>query len=121
MKKLLLYAILAMFMTGLTQSQELLWSNSEDFNGLYTGSFVNTDAYNNVFTGAKGAGKMYVIKYDQAGAIQFIIGDDNTSSFHSMVINNEGSSFLAGSSYQTMTKTDGLIHAYEPDGTEHYT
>jgi len=96
MIKFLSSVILVMFITGITHSQELLWSNSEDFNGLYTGSFVNTDAYNNVFTGAKGTGRMYVIKYDQAGAIQFISGDDNTSSFHNMAVNNGGRSFLAG-------------------------
>ncbi|NQT77945.1 MAG: T9SS type A sorting domain-containing protein [Bacteroidetes bacterium] len=121
MKKLLLSVILVMFMTGITCSQDLLWSQSENVNDLFVGDFVETDDSNNVYVGARGTGKMYVIKYDQAGIMQFISGDDNTSSFTGMVVNNEGRSFLAGSSYQGASKDDGLIHVYEPDGTEHYT
>jgi hypothetical protein len=121
MKKLLFSVILVMFIAGVTYSQELLWSHSENVNDLFVGDFVKTDDSNNVYVGARGTGKMYLIKYDQAGTMQFISGDDNTSSFNGMVVNNEGRSFLAGSNYQTSTKKDGLLHVYEPGGSIFYT
>lgn len=121
MKNLLFSVILAIFMTGISYSQDLLWSRSEIVNSLPIGRFVKTDAYNNVYVGAIGPDRMYMIKYDQDGTEQFLAGDNNTNSFNGMVLTNEGRSFLAGSRYNAVTNRDGLIHVYEPDGSELYT
>ena len=120
MKKLLLSVLLVTFMAGITYSQELLWSQSENSNDLKEGKFVETDAYGNIYVGAKGNDKMYLIKYDQNGIMQFITGDDDASHFNEMIVTQEGRSFLAGNRYDPASNSDGLLNAYDAGGTSLY-
>jgi hypothetical protein len=120
MKKLLSSVILVMFMTGITHSQELLWSQSENSNDLREGKFVETDALGNIYVGAKGNDRMYLIKYDQNGIVQFISGDDDASHFNAMIVTPEGRSFLAGNTYNTLSNRDGLLNAYDAGGISLY-
>ncbi|MCK5764788.1 MAG: T9SS type A sorting domain-containing protein [Bacteroidales bacterium] len=120
MKNIISALILAMFMTGTTYSQEILWSRSENVNDILGGVFLGKDANKNIYVGATGNIGMYVIKYDQNGMSQFIAGVDTARYFCGMIVTPDGKSFLAGGRDQTPNGRDGALLAYESNGTVIY-
>ena len=120
MKKIISVLIIAMFLTGIAFSQEVLWKRSENVNDIQSGTFLGTDANNNIYVGAVGNTGLYVIKYDQNGMSQFIAGVDTARYSCGMIVTPDGKSFLAGGRDQTPNGRDGALLAYESNGTVIY-
>ena len=121
MKKLLLSVILVMFMTGISYSQELLWSNIQLEDNLHEGRFVCTDESNNIYVGANNImHDIYVIKHDQNGNQLMIINDTNARNFSGMELGLDGKIYTIGSFDNYHGNSDGLINVYNPDGSLHF-
>lgn len=106
-------------MTSFSSSQDLIWSHTTGDHGVTMGMHTGTDLLNNIYVGAAGPDRMYLIKYTEDGMLEFMIGDDHTDQFNGMAVDPGGKSFLVGGIPQ-LNSGDGVIRVYESDGTMDY-
>lgn len=115
MKKTL-FILLIIFITSTTYSQELIWSSLEVEDTLTRGEFLHVDSDNNIYVGAKGNAKMYLIKYSNDGSLIFKEGDDQTDLFMGMAATSNDNIYLTGSILAPWQNQYGLLRAYSSEG-----
>lgn len=120
MKKILCQAIAMICLLPFTQSQDFQWSHSTNANDVQSGNFLGVDNMNNIYVGAVGSDKMYVIKYDKNGMLKYYAGDAQTDKFYGMAVSASGRSYLVGDINRGATQHDGLLRVFENDGSQSF-
>ena len=121
MKKAFTLVLAILFVHPFVSSQDLVWSHSTNDNDIEMGIFAGNDMQNDVYVGAAGTGRMYLLKYTEQGMVDFMIGDNHVKNFNSMRISNDGMAYLVGEKDQLAGHDDGIIHGYDANGVPLFT
>ena len=121
MKKAFTLVFTILFIHPFVSSQDLVWSHSTNDNDVEMGIFVRNDIQNDVYVGAAGTGRMYLLKYTDQGMVDFLIGDNHIKDFNSMAVSNDGIAYLVGKKDQLTGHDDGIIHGYDAYGAPLFT
>lgn len=120
MKKLI-SIFLVLLLPGIQAiTQDLMWSVSTDTLNVFYGTDIRTDMDKNIYIGVDGYMSAYIIKYNENGMLQAIMGDNENARYQSMTMDDNGRLYLVGEK-KLNTDWDAMIMVFENDGNPVFT